>query len=178
MKVFPTMPGKDIFLKSLCQFAIQNGADSANIIEVKDIEFTDMPLDCPHDERSFYYPQVIYKNDPIKDILKTYQFAVVFTIDKQQDLKKVYEVTSKVEAHCFYNNYHLAVGLAAGNCRKVFCSSKDNCQAMTQGKGCAFPMMARPSIEACNIDFDTLTYQSNISHYNKNEHFLGMVFVN
>ncbi|KPA15436.1 metal-binding protein-like protein [Candidatus Magnetomorum sp. HK-1] len=184
MKVFPITPNNayknnDLkeFLMKLCQIAIENGALSANKIDVSNIIFNNTPIDCPQDEQSFYYPQVIYKKDPIQKILKTFHWAVVFIIDRKLNLKKVYEVTAKIESNCFYKNYHLAVGLAAGNCRKVFCSTKNSCQAMTKGKGCAFPMIARPSVEACGIDLISLAQESNIPEYIQDDHLLGMVFV-
>jgi len=180
MKVFPTIPDKDIriFLKELCQLSIDDGAENANDIEVSNIKFTGVDLDCPDNEQSFYYPKVLYKKDPIQDVLTEFQNAIVFSINNEHGLKKVYEITAKVESHCFYKNYHLAVGLAAGNCRNIFCSTRNSCQAMTIGKGCAFPMIARPSIEACNIDLELLAKESQILDFNKDKTLLGMVFVN
>jgi predicted metal-binding protein len=183
MKVFPIPPDiskkakLDEFQKELCQLAIKNGAENASIINVSNISYKQNKLDCPQHEKSFYYPQIMYKKDPIQQILKKFQWALVFSLNQQKDLKRVYEVTAMIESYCFYHNFHLAVGLAAGNCRPVFCSSRRECQSMTIGKGCAFPMMARPSIEACHIDLEKLADQANFSNYHPNNHYLGMIFV-
>jgi len=183
MKVFPIPPdinkeGKvGNFQKEICQLALKNGAEGASIIDVSKIVFNQNELNCPQHVKSFYYPQVIYEKDPIQHILKQFQWAIVFTLDQQQGLKRAYEITAIIESHCFYNNFHLAVGLAAGNCRDVFCSSRNECQAITVGKGCSFPMMARPSIEACNIDLENLANQTNFSNYHPSKHYLGMIFV-
>jgi len=183
MKVFPIAPDINIkdnldeYQKELCQMAITNGAESANIVNVSNIVFNQKVLSCPENEKSFNYPKVIYEKDPIQDILKKYQWAVVFKIDQQQGLKRVYEITAKIESHCFYHNFHLAVALAAGNCRRIFCSTQNECQAMTIGKGCAFPMIARPSIESCGIDLHLLAKEAGMSHYHQDKHYLGMIFV-
>jgi len=183
MKVFPIPPDinkkaqLDDFQKELCLLAKKNGAENANIIKVSNIVFNQNELNCPQHEKSFYYPQVQYDKDPIQHILNKFHWAVVFSLDQQQNLKRVYEITAIIESHCFYNNFHLAVGLAAGNCRPIFCSSLYECQAMTIGKGCSFPMMARPSIEACNIDLEQLANQANFSNYHPNNYYLGMIFV-
>jgi predicted metal-binding protein len=65
---------------------------------------------------------------------------------------RVYEVTAAVESAAFYSGYHLAMGLAVGNCRAVFCAREPGCPAMTKGRTCLHPYKARPSLEAAGIN--------------------------
>jgi predicted metal-binding protein len=65
---------------------------------------------------------------------------------------KTYEISAALESAGFYMGYHLSLGLAAGNCRSVFCADEKRCWPMIKGKVCVRPNMGRPSMEAAGID--------------------------
>lgn len=64
---------------------------------------------------------------------------------------KSHEMISKLESQAFYDGYHLALGLADGPCKNVFCPNKE-CSALTPGQGCRHPLKSRPSMEAVGIN--------------------------
>lgn len=53
--------------------------------------------------------------------------------------------------------YASSFGMAAGNCRDVFCHFQPTCRKlMSTKKGCRHPNLSAPSMEACGIDAFTM----------------------
>lgn len=173
------------FLEKLCQFSLEKGATAVGIISVNEIEFNEENTEHDIQNESLYWPYVTFNKDPISKILKAFKKALVFkicylnssSVNRLDTIKKVYEIAGKGEAYCFYNGYHLAVSLAAENCRTIYCQKENDCQSLTRGCGCRYPLIARPSIEACRLDrskiIEILKWETDESKQN----FMGMVFV-
>jgi predicted metal-binding protein len=52
--------------------------------------------------------------------------------------------------------YPSSFGLAAGNCREVFCHFQPTCRKLMTGKGCRHPGLSAPSMEASGLDAFTM----------------------
>lgn len=102
----------------------------------------------------------------LREILKKYRWAVLFTLEVPPEVsvrdkatikervaayQKVYKLVSEVESRAFYDGHYLAFGFAAGSCRHTYCGQEEGCQALA-GKRCRFSLLSRPSMEAVGID--------------------------
>lgn len=66
--------------------------------------------------------------------------------------KSVFIALADLEAAAFYDGYYLACGFSTGSCRRALCNGSP-CQEITDPiKGCRFPLLARPSMEAVGFD--------------------------
>ena len=110
-----------------------------------------------------------YPNDNLEDAIRAFQMGVLFRIDAGKDMPlygggpienedhrkvflRVYEIVTLLESAAFYRGYHLATGLAAGNCRSIFCAEEKRCWPMVKGRACIHPNIGRPSMVAAGID--------------------------
>lgn len=174
-----------LFLAELCELLMEKGAADAEIFSVDEIEFNDPDREGDLPNESDFSPNLKWPRDSIQDMLRAFDKAVVFRVgrdnhsyaDETKALKKVYEIASKAEAHCFYNGFHLAVGLGAGDCREVFCKYERDCQSMTPGRGCRHPLAARPSVEGCGIKIPKIMKSIKWKANKARSFYLGMIFV-
>jgi predicted metal-binding protein len=64
----------------------------------------------------------------------------------------MYQTLAAIEAAAFYDGHYLACGFGSGSCRRALCSD-GICQELTEPhKGCRYPLLARPSMEAVGFD--------------------------
>ncbi len=151
--------------EALRRQALEEGAEDACVMACKDLRFrkgkrAGTARAQAGAKPSLHWPSPSYPLESLREALGRYRLAVVFRLrapeagpgQDQEALEKLYRLVSTLESACFYKGYHLALGLASGNCRDVFCSSERRCQAMIKGKPCLHPNKARPSIEACGLD--------------------------
>jgi predicted metal-binding protein len=61
------------------------------------------------------------------------------------------KAVTELESMAFYDGYFLAMGFAAGSCKKTLCGKFARCQAL-ECKGCRHPNFARPSMEASGFN--------------------------
>jgi predicted metal-binding protein len=176
----------DGLLESLLRLCVEAGAHECAIVECGDLVFVDRadePADVPVEERSIFWPVPRFPSDSIEDAVRQYRKAVVFGLnvdagDSREDaMKRIYEIASRVESACFYGGYYLAIGLAVGNCKKVFCDKERKCQALTVGKPCRYPLRSRPSIEACGLDMEEIAGRAGWKDLDPSAFLMGMVFV-
>jgi len=188
------------YLKNICDLAVKKGAADAIAIPCKRlpvIKVNRNKLMAESKQRSIHWPEPRYPNDSLINTLKSYRWAVLFKVkiddlsnlqnterkissinskvEPESAYKKLYHITTMLESACFYEGYHLTLGLASGNCKDVFCKSEDRCAALKRGQWCLHGCKSRPSIEACGIDPEELT---SMVGWNKKEKVLpGIVFV-
>lgn len=181
--------------EALCRQALEEGAQDARVIPCRGLRFRKGKgagggRGQAGAKPSLHWPSPSYPLDSLKEGLGRYRLAVVFRVQAQESgpekekeaLEELYRLVSRLESACFYKGYHLALGLASGNCRDVFCSSERRCQAMIKGKPCLHPNKARPSIEACGLDPAALAASLEPSRSEKrgrqaSSGLLGIVFV-
>lgn len=178
------------FLKALCALAVKEGAEDAREIACQPLPFADReekPPGTPPDKRSRHWPAPLYPRDDLEPAFRAFPHAVVFRVDpgkgigdqdRREALLTVYTITAKLESAGFYGGYHLTLGLAAGNCREVFCATEEKCQALKKGSPCRHPLKARVSMEACGLDIQEIAARAGwaASEAGKN-YLMGMVFV-
>jgi predicted metal-binding protein len=78
--------------------------------------------------------------------------------------KRTFKIASELESSAFYDGYCFSTGFAAGSCKGAFCFQRE-CQALTPGKPCRYPLKARPSIEAVGFDVFALARRANWDLY-------------
>ena len=159
-------------LERYVQKALEMGATRAAVIKAEEIPVDErVTLKCQI-PRCFGYgagahcPPNTMKPAELRDILKKYHWAVVFTMDVPPEVivrnkatikerveayQKIYKMVSEVESLAFYDGHYLAFGFGAGSCRHTFCGQQESCQAM-EGKRCRVSLISRPSMEAVGID--------------------------
>ena len=159
-------------LERYVQKALEMGATHAAVVRAEDIPVDErVTLKCQI-PRCFGYgagahcPPNTMQPAELRELLKKYQWAVLFTLDVAPEVivrdratikervaayQKIYKMVSEVESMAFYDGHYLAFGFGAGSCRHTFCGEQENCQAM-EGKRCRFSLISRPSMEAVGID--------------------------
>ncbi|MBN2025304.1 MAG: hypothetical protein JW854_00880 [Actinobacteria bacterium] len=176
----------DGMLESLLELCMNEGAHAFEVIACRDLSFVERPAamqDVPDGERSIFWPVPRFPRDSIEDALGLYRKAVVFAVragaaqSRIDAMRTIYDIASRVESACFYGGYYLAIGLAAGNCKEVFCAEEKKCQALTVGKACLHPLRSRPSLEACGLDPAAIAAEVGWDDYEPGAFLIGMVFV-
>jgi len=89
---------------------------------------------------------------PIAETMPDYGGGPISDETHRRFFIKTYQIVTDIESTAFYMGYHLTIGLAAGNCRAVFCSEEKRCWSMQKGRACIRPNIGRPSMEAAGID--------------------------
>jgi predicted metal-binding protein len=160
-----------IDLERLVDQAVKNGAQNASIVNRQEIFFNPeliVKTDADNDYPSIHWP-LTYPNDELQDAIDAFEWAVFFRIPIDETMPaygggpilneshrclylKTYEIVTEIESTAFYMGYHLTIGLAAGNCRAVFCKDENRCWPLLKGQACVRPNMGRPSMEAAGID--------------------------
>src|SRR5574340_602222 len=152
--------------------ALELGATQAAVIKTADIPVDErVTLKCQV-PRCFGYgagahcPPNTMQPAELREILKKYHWAVVFTMEVPPEVivrnkatikervaayQKIYKMVSEVESQAFYDGHYLAFGFGAGSCRHTFCGQEESCAAM-EGKRCRVSLRSRPSMEAVGID--------------------------
>ena len=161
-------------LRALCAIARDQGAADARILGARDLAAAlragqEKGCVVSAEEQSIHWPETIYPNDDITEAITRYQWAIVFRVDvdrydegdqkklvpgtaRWQAAEKIFGIAAGVESQCFYKGYHLALGLAATNCRDIYCHEERRCWAMIKGRACIHPFKARPPLDACGLD--------------------------
>jgi len=167
-------------LRLLCEKAKQAGAIDAVVVDSDQIVFSpaiieNMKLDDRYS--SIHWP-LTYPKDDIKEAILASQYGIFFRIssvpgmpnyggspvddiDHQNIYIRLYNTVTMIESACFYMGYHLAMGLATGNCRSLFCSDEKRCWPMLKGRPCIRPNKGRPSMEAAGIDSRSMARNVN-----------------
>jgi predicted metal-binding protein len=175
---------------------IDLGAAAADIIASSQVLFSpDVHARASADISypSFNWPLALPRDD-MRDAIGAYQKGILFSLFSEkpmpdygggpipdEDHRKLYErlyaLVTDIESSSFYMGYHLALGLAAGNCRAVFCRGEDRCVAMVKGRGCIHPYKGRPSMEAVGIDARALTHTISMTGEDDNRLLAGLVMI-
>jgi hypothetical protein len=206
-RVQPTdSPKRELLSKelpgSLCEVALREGAHECSIIDCRDLIYEETSRDehaAAVEERSLFWPLPRFPKDSIRDALEKYEIAVVFRLNLEEETQiaaspdrrdyeagsyspdsaheQVFKIAGLLESACFYGGCHLSIGLAAGNCKDVFCRTERRCQALKTGKPCLHPLKSRPSIEACGLDPLVIASKAGWGDPEKEAFLVGMVFV-
>jgi len=88
-----------------------------------------------------------------KGILLRWQYRRETSRQEGAALRRAtYVALAALESAAFYDGYYLACGFGSGSCRLSLCGD-GFCQEITEPhKGCRYPLLARPSMEAVGFD--------------------------
>lgn len=147
------------------------GASKVTIVKAEQIPVSNrVPLKC-RVPICFGYgvcthcPPNTLKPPELREILKDCSWGLFFIketavsillrdkTDKERiaSYQSIFKIVRQIEAMAFYDGHYLTFGFGAGSCLRTFCGPHENCRAL-EGKGCRFPLLARPSMEAVGID--------------------------
>ena len=153
------------------QTAVDAGAADSAVISSRDIIFSpEVTARVAADNRfpSVHWP-LDYPVDDLAEALCAYDKGIFFRMGRIPGMpaygggpirdeshrrlyQQTYEIITLIESAAFYLGYHLAMGLAAGNCRGIFCAEEKRCRPMIKGQTCIHGNIGRPSMEAAGID--------------------------
>lgn len=165
----------DVLEQDLLRFkrqALELGASMAEIIDAGWVEVDErvrlkcyVPL-CPNYNQSFFCPPSTPPADEVRKALSRYSRALLFalevvpteefsdrSIQREAGAKwarKGMEIAARIETLALASGYYLAMGLGSGSCKRALCG-QEKCLMLEGGK-CAYPLKARPSMEAMGID--------------------------
>ncbi len=122
---------------------------------------------CPMYSTNANCPPYVPELDFVRRMVNAYHYAI-FTLtgtppeamagstaedvrERQRLRRKNHEMISRLEAEAFHDGYYLALGLADGPCKSLFCPELP-CAALNNGEGCRFPLKARPAMESLGIN--------------------------
>jgi predicted metal-binding protein len=147
--------------------ALELGASEAKIISVDRIPVEDEVVEmckahlCKGYGKSANCPPHVMGPGQARGWIEKYETALFFKIDvppqvllsedRFKTFKRVYLITSKLEASARDEGFPHAAGLAAGSCKPVFCKGR-SCDALTDQGECRYPTLGRPSMEAVGIN--------------------------
>ena len=160
-------------LDELVREALKLGASDARIITVESIRVEERLAvmcrtpQCDGYGQSVNCPPYVLKPLGFKELLKRYQYALVFKIDvatqmllgEDRDIvaSRIHKITSSVEQFAIARGYLNSKGLAAGSCKRIFCSKDAGCSVLDENGVCRFPDIARPSMSGLGINFFELS---------------------
>ncbi|MBE0481383.1 MAG: DUF2284 domain-containing protein [Dehalococcoidia bacterium] len=162
-----------VFVETLAGKAVDYGVSDARtvpassiLIEERFAAMCETPR-CPGYGRSANCPPHSMKPAEFRELLKHYEYALVFKIDvptavlltddRHAVARLVHETASRLERLAVESGYPDSRALAAGSCRRLFCSDYDHCPALEADGACRFPDSARPSVSGAGINFFDLS---------------------
>jgi predicted metal-binding protein len=157
----PSIEGRilvtDSDLEKYCSLAIKAGATHAKQIHPSSVVTAPWvrlkcQFGCPGYGKGHCCPPHTPTSDETRAILDCYHRAILFHIElpfmqgKEKDYQKYLDTLVDLEGDMFKDQYYRAFLFLAGPCRQC-----KKCGAV-EGKPCASPGKARPSMEGCGID--------------------------
>jgi predicted metal-binding protein len=126
--------------------AIENGAEGAKVIPVKDVVVAEWPrwkcrFGCPNYGKSLMCPPNSPTPEETKRLLSEYEYAI---LAKHDSSKHDHTLLIELEHRAFLSNLPKSLVLVSGRCRL--------CTECNINGSCVHPEQARPSMEACGID--------------------------
>ena len=148
---------KDKDLKKYCESAIKGGATHAKQILPDSVVTAPWvrlkcQFGCPGYGKGYCCPPDTPTPDQTREILDTYQRAILFHIQmpdmpqKEKHFRKFFDMLVDLEGELFKDGFYKAFVFLAGPCR--LCKK---C-AKREEKPCNFLYQARPCMEACGMD--------------------------
>lgn len=167
-------------LQRYCLLALELGASEARVVGREMFEIDPrvrlkcrIPR-CEHYGTNANCPPYTMEVHEFAALVSLYSSAVLLRWDFTRDqilsgepryLRTIHEVLASVEAAAFYDGYYFAMGLASGPCRRAFCAGSP-CQALTEpAKGCRYPLLARPSMEAMGFNVYRMAHRTGWEIY-------------
>jgi len=133
-------------LKRFAKLAIRMGALEAKVIDPKNVTVRDwVRLKCQYGcgryGKSLTCPPYSPTPEQTRRALNAYSHAILMRLPDES--MATHDMIAKLERHVFLAGYYSAFGLPAGPCERCGKCNLENC---------AYPRLARASMEACGID--------------------------
>jgi len=160
-------------MDKLIQHAIDLGVSDAKIVSVEEISVEDHLAKMCEEPRCDGYGQAIncpphvMKPDRFREYISQYEFALVFKLDVPTEIlltsdrfdvaRIIHETAANIEQFAIDDGHTNSKGLAAGSCKRIFCSGYDKCIVLNDGGDCRFPDLARPSMSGLGVNFFKLS---------------------
>jgi predicted metal-binding protein len=170
LRISPDQLQKD--LDHFKQKSMELGASMAQIIPADWVQIDErVKLKCsvslcPNYDKCIHCPPHTPSTEFIRKALSRYAHAILFALevspvdhfsDRSTErhaaadwIRKSLEIVGTLETLAFGSGYYLAMGFGQGSCRKALCG-QNKCLVL-EGKGCPYPLKARPSMEAVGMD--------------------------
>ena len=157
----------------LLQRATELGVSDARLIDAARIRVEDdlaaicKDPGCPGYGQGANCPPHVMKPEAFRQLLREYPRALVFKFDVPTEVllgdgrfevsRIVHETAANLERHALACGYEAARGLAAGSCRRIFCSEEIDCRVLSGDGTCRHRDAARPSISGLGVNFFELS---------------------
>jgi predicted metal-binding protein len=133
-------------LKHFTRLAVRMGAVDAKVIDAKNVIVQDWvrlkcQYGCGNYGKSLTCPPYSPTPDQMRRVLNGYSHLILMRLPDES--MAAHDMVAKLERHVFLRGYYSALGLPAGPCERCEKCTLDHC---------AFPRLARASMEACGID--------------------------
>lgn len=159
--------------QQLLRRATELGVSDARLIDAARIQVEDdlakicKDPGCPGYGLGANCPPHVMKPDAFRQMLHDYPRALVFKFDVPTEVllgegrfevsRIVHETAANLERHALTCGYAAAQGLAAGSCRRIFCTEETHCRVLEGDGDCRHPEAARPSISGLGVNFFELS---------------------
>jgi predicted metal-binding protein len=154
---------------TLIEYAASLGVGDARTIDADLIRVEDdlaricRDPGCPAYGRGANCPPHVMKPAAFRELLRRYPRALAFKFDVPTEVLLgdarfevaclVHETAAALERRALECGYAGARGLAAGSCRRIFCTEENHCRVLASGGPCRHPDAARPSISGLGVHF-------------------------
>jgi len=133
-------------LKNFAKLAVEMGAVEAEVIDAKNVIVGDWvrlkcQFGCGNYGKGLTCPPYSPTPEQTKRVLNSYSRAILMKLPSESTVSR--DMVANLERRVFLAGYYSALGFAAGPCHRC-----EKCNL----EHCAYPRLARPSMEACGID--------------------------
>lgn len=151
-------------LEKYRQRSVELGATDAKVITTDEVVIDERVLAKCTYPRCFGYgtnancPPYAMSPDQLRKVLNKFRYAIFIKLEVPADdiagveardrkllkpfIRKLSEITAKIEAEAFYDGYHLALAFGNGSCKGLFCADVE-CRALVPGQACPHHLRAR-----------------------------------
>ncbi len=160
----PDAPGK-----ALVQHARGLGVGDARLIASARIQVDEALAaicrdpGCPGYGQGANCPPHVMPPAAFRELLRAFPQALVFKFDVPTKVLLgderfnvaglVHETAAALERQALVCGYADARGFAASSCRRIFCTSENDCRVLAEKGPCRHPDAARPSISGLGVNF-------------------------
>jgi predicted metal-binding protein len=173
-------------LEKYRQRSVELGATDAKVITTDEVVIDERVLAKCTYPRCFGYgtnancPPYAMSPDQLRKVLNRFRYAIFIKLEVPADdiagveardrkllkpfIRKLSEITAKIEAEAFYDGYHLALAFGNGSCKGLFCADVE-CRALVPGQACPHHLRARAPMEAVGMDAFTMAAKAGWDIY-------------
>ena len=164
-------------LEKYRKLSIELGATDAKIITMDKVVIDERVLaKCTYPKCTRYgtnanCPPYAMSIEQVRKVVNNFRYAIFIKLEVPPEdiagteardknltspyVRKLAEITAKIEVAAFYDGYHLALAFGNGSCKQLFCPDIE-CSALVPGQACRYSLKARSSMEGVGMDCFTM----------------------